>query len=191
MYDTSVKVPAIMAHPGRIKQGEVATELVSSCDFMPTLLEYIGLEQEIPRGLPGESFMHILEGSEGTERESVVIYNEYGPVRMIRTKEWKYVHRYPFGPHELYDLITDPGERFNLVDKTDLQDVVAKLKLDMEEWFVRFVDPETDGLREAVTGKGQIDKIGLKGAGKRAFYDFYVHNVPTPFSIWVSHKGGE
>ena len=28
---------------------------------------------------------------------------------MIRTQEWKYVHRYPYGPHELYDLVNDPG----------------------------------------------------------------------------------
>ena len=33
---------------------------------------------------------------------SVEEVDEYGANRMIRTKEWKYIHRYPYGPHELY-----------------------------------------------------------------------------------------
>ncbi len=39
-----------------------------------------------------------------------MVFDEYGLVRMIRTREWKYVHRYPYGPHELYDLTRDPDE---------------------------------------------------------------------------------
>ena len=42
-----------------------------------------------------------------------MIYDEYGPVRMIRTRAWKYVHRCPYGPHELYDLANDPEEKAN------------------------------------------------------------------------------
>ncbi len=55
-----------------------------------------------------------MEGS-----ESIVVFDEYGPVRMIRTREWKYVHRYPYGPHELYHLAGDPGERMALVISTN------------------------------------------------------------------------
>ena len=42
MYDTSVKVPCIMKHPGGISAGTVCSELLSQVDFMPALLEYAG-----------------------------------------------------------------------------------------------------------------------------------------------------
>ena len=41
--------------------------------------------------------------------------DEYGPNRMIRGRRFKYVARYPYGPNELYDLETDPGETKNLL----------------------------------------------------------------------------
>ena len=33
----------------------------------------------------------------------MVIYDEYGPVHVVRTQEWKYVYRHAHGPHELYN----------------------------------------------------------------------------------------
>ncbi len=43
MYDTSVKVPMLMALPGRLPQGQVDEHLLSHYDLMPTLLDYLGL----------------------------------------------------------------------------------------------------------------------------------------------------
>ena len=36
--------------------------------------------------------------------------------RDLAVREWKYVHRHPDGPHELFALAHDPGERHNRVD---------------------------------------------------------------------------
>ena len=44
MYEESVKVPFIARHPGRIPAGVVCDSLVSAYDFMPTLLDYLGLK---------------------------------------------------------------------------------------------------------------------------------------------------
>src|SRR5699024_3300043 len=140
MYDTSVKVPAIMSHPGQIPENVVNEDLVSGYDFMPTLLAYTGMEASLPDGLPGRSILPILKGETMTERENVVIYDEYGPVRMIRTREWKYIHRYPYGPHELYDLVNDPGERDNKVDAPACKDILIDMKAHLEEWFFTYVN---------------------------------------------------
>jgi hypothetical protein len=90
---------------------------------------------------------------------------------MIRTRDWKYVHRYPYGPHELYDLARDPGEERNLVAEPEQQDRVAELEARLEVWFVRHADPALDGTREPVTGKGQLDLAGVAGQGRQAFAD--------------------
>ena len=39
----SIKVPFLATHPGVIPEGIVQSPMVSEHDFMPTLLEYVGL----------------------------------------------------------------------------------------------------------------------------------------------------
>lgn len=172
MFDTSVKVPAIFSHPGRIPLGHVCDELISGYDFMPTLLEYVGgLEHPEASNLPGRSFLPLLLGEEGAGREDVVIYDEYGPVRMIRTREWKYVHRYPYGPQELYHLTADPDERNNLIDAPEAEEQRRSMKERLDSWFVSYADPYRDGTREAVTGFGQLELAGPGGQGRKAYYE--------------------
>ena len=186
MYDTSVKVPAIASHPGRIPEGQVCEALLSGYDFMPTLLEYLGLPNPEAGKLPGRSFAPLLMGRENEGHDHVVVYDEYGPTRMVRTKDWKYVHRYPYGPHELYDLANDPGERINLLTderllaqvEGDRDEIVVSLKARLEEWFAQYVDPMLDGTREAVGGRGQINLAGPRGGGIPAFNE----RVQTAYS---------
>ncbi len=102
-------------------------------------------------------------------RESIVVFDEYGPVRAIRGKEYKYVHRYPYGPHELYDLVNDPEERANLIDDRGRRAIVVTMKAMLEEWFFRYVDPGFDGTHEPVRGAGQYQLAGPAGRGLPAF----------------------
>ncbi|MGC9349504.1 MAG: sulfatase-like hydrolase/transferase [Anaerolineae bacterium] len=169
MYDTSVKVPALMARPGYLPEGVVDDHLLSHYDVMPTLLDYLNLENPAAAKLPGRSFAPLLKGQGLSERDHIVVFDEYGPVRMIRDREWKYVHRYPYGPHELYDLVNDPGEEQNLVHDPDQVSRLAEMEGELEAWFERYVDPKLDGTKEPVTGKGQIDRAGVRGEGRRAF----------------------
>ena len=171
MYDTSVKVPALISRPGHVPEGVVCDHLLSHYDIMPTLLDYLGYEHPGAETLPGRSFAALLRGEEITQRENIVVFDEYGPVRMIRTRNWKYVHRYPYGPQELYDLANDPGEERDLVSEPAQRIRVERMKAQLEAWFVRYVDPRLDGSKEPVTGKGQLDLAGISGEGRRAFGD--------------------
>jgi arylsulfatase A-like enzyme len=155
MYENSIKVPAIFSHPGMVPEGAVEKAMVSAYDFLPTLLEYLSLPVPAERNLPGRSFLPLLRGQKMEERDNVVIYDEYGPVRMIRTKEWKYVYRHAYGPHELYDLLADPDERKNLADDPAQAKKIQELKAAMDDWFARYVNPRRDGLREDGAAMGQ------------------------------------
>ncbi len=169
MYENSVKVPTIFSLPGRIPAGQVAGAMVSQYDFMPTLLEFLGLPAAADPLLPGRSFLPVLLGRSDQAREQVVVYDEYGPVRMIRTPEWKYVHRHPYGPHELYDMAADRDERTNLADEKSAQPVAAELRGRLSRWFARYVDPRLDGSRLPVTGRGQRQRIDAEHCGEEAF----------------------
>jgi len=173
MFDTSVKVPTIISCPGRIPQGLICDELLSHYDLMPTLTDYLDIDNPVQEDQPGHSFADLLRGESissssklSVRTAPIVIYDEYGPVRMIRTQTWKYVHRYPYGPHELFDLVNDPGERDNLIDSPTHRDKVRELKVGLEDWFVRFVDPMVDATHEPVTGKGQLGLAGPAGQGE-------------------------
>jgi len=171
MYDTSVKVPAILSRPGRAPEGKVEEALLSHLDFMPTLLDYLGMENPEAGDLPGRSFAPLLRGDTIAGREAVVIHDEYGPVRMARTREWKYVHRYPYGPHELYDLANDPDERNNLFGDEQHRRRARELKALLDSWFHRYVDPARDGIHEPVTGSGQLGLCGPAADGETNFAD--------------------
>jgi choline-sulfatase len=159
MFDTSVKVPFIVSRPGHVPEGLVNDQLLSHYDFMPTLLEYINIGYENNCSLPGKSFVPIWVGKSLATRERVVVYDEYGPVRMIRTQQWKYVHRFPDGPHELYRLSDDPDEERNLIVDPSVSEMIAILRIDLNEWFLKYVDPAFDGSKEPVTGRGQLGKL--------------------------------
>ena len=179
MYDTSVKVPAILSHPGRLPEGSVCRALLSGYDVMPTLLDYVGADHPDAGSLPGRSFVPLLVGRQAEGDERIVVFDEYGSSRMIRTEAWKYVHRYPYGPHELYDLIHDPRERLNLLAEERVlflgqaakREMQASLRAQLEQWFIRYVDPRLDGTHEAVTGRGQVGLVGPNGRGEQAFHE--------------------
>ena len=168
MYDTSVLVPTIVAHPGHIASGAVCHALLSQYDWMPTLLAYVGIANPGADRLPGRSFAPLLRGETLFEGDAIVVYDEYGPVRMIRTAEWKYVHRYPDGPHELYCLAEDPEERIDRMADPTCAGRLRELRGELETWFARYVDPERDGARERVTGKGQLGLM-QPGTGEKVW----------------------
>lgn len=152
MYDNSVRVPFILRWPGQLPAGHTCNALVSAYDFLPTLLDLLELPLPEGRNLPGRSFRPLLSDPAADSREHVVVFDEYGPVRMIRTHDFKYVYRHAYGPHELFDLVNDPEEQENLIDVPSRARLRAELQGELTAWFARYVEPDKDGLKEPDTG---------------------------------------
>ena len=158
LFDTSVKVPCLISRPKHVPQNQVNTDLLSQYDWLPTILDYVGARHYIPSGLPGRSFAPVLTGQPAENRENIFVFDEYGPVRMIRSQEWKLVWRYPAGAHELYNVAEDPDERVNLFNQPGYADRIRGLRDELEAWFARYVNPAMDGSKLPVTGYGQHDR---------------------------------
>lgn len=169
MYENSVKVPMIMSHPGHIRAGAATDAMTSQYDFMPTLLGYLGLPFPDDGTFPGRSLEPVLANRTDESQDNLVVYDEYGPVRMIRDPEWKYVQRYPFGRDELYDMVNDPGERKNLIDDSSRQSLVRDFRSRLTAWFGRYVRYEMDGSRFPVSGGGQLTRIDAGSPGENCF----------------------
>ena len=180
MYDTSVKVPFFMNHLNTIKS-HVYDNLYSHYDIRHTILEYVGLSDIIEGGLllPGKSFKSVLNTQQESDNH-VVVYDEYGPVRMIRTKEWKYIHRYPDGPHELYHLSEDIDEKNNLVNDKASEQIKLQLRQKLKEWFVKYVNPKIDGAQLPIYGGGQTELAGSWGTENDTTFGRYNSNFKFP-----------
>jgi arylsulfatase A-like enzyme/Flp pilus assembly protein TadD len=122
VYDASLRVPLILAHPTLVPAGRTVRSPVGLADLAPTILDLLGFS--VPAGMEGVSAAQVLKGgpgSAGPKLESREIYIEclagwmdrrWAPLRGIRTEAWKYIE----APQaELYDLKADPGETKNIL----------------------------------------------------------------------------
>lgn len=179
LFDTCVKVPCIFSWPGHFKEGFTSAALTSAYDFMPTLLDVLGFDNPEADKLPGRSFAPMLfDGCCNEYHESINVFDEYGQSRMIRTKEWKYIHRTtPEGPDELYDLVHDPDEIFNLLEENryfwygpdEIEAKVREMRSEMDAFYERYADPVNDGKDQPVAGRGQLGMM-KDVHGQDAFY---------------------
>ena len=129
LYDESIRVPLIMRYPKRLPAGKVIRQQISQIDFMPTLLDLLGLESPLPPD--GTSLLPLIEGKTTDFRAEA--YAETPPagwqalpgderrIWCVRTTEWKLIVNWDptTGTEisELYDLVRDPEERVNVVER--------------------------------------------------------------------------
>lgn len=133
MYEESIRVPLIYNHPGRIPAGIAPSPMVSSYDFFPTILEYLGVEAPPDPKRVGRSYAAFLAGRRPSWRNR--LYFEYSYVRAIRTENLKYVERTAEWPSELYDLEADPGERRNVIGEPAYRRQLEALRAELASFF--------------------------------------------------------
>ena len=83
----------------------------------------------------GEKF----DGHEAVFGELTMLGKRVAPVRMVRTKRWKYNFYLGHG-EELYDMESDPWEMTNLATSADH----AKIKAEMHARLIRFIEETND-----------------------------------------------
>ncbi|MDQ6620355.1 MAG: sulfatase-like hydrolase/transferase [Pseudomonadota bacterium] len=178
------RVRCVGLHHGRARRsGGIVRAQRGRVSRAVLLVDYLGVRYVPERPKPGRSFRALLEGGSADNGREVVVYDEYGPVRMVRTAAWKYVHRYPAGPHELFDLAADPGERDNRVGDPTHARVVSMLRERLERWFETYVDPRRDGVDKGVTGCGPLARVEDHSPGKPVFADRHLSNAD--WDLWL------
>jgi tetratricopeptide (TPR) repeat protein len=122
-YNTTMRVPLLVAFPDRRGAGSVVAEPVSLVDVMPSALKWLGLPAT--ENLDGRSLPLPTEPTTVSTRPPRFIFfeNEYiarsygwSPLRGIIAGNWKLIE----APRpELYDLAQDPRELDNRFDPND------------------------------------------------------------------------
>jgi arylsulfatase A-like enzyme len=175
-FDGMMQVPLIFRQPGRIKSGSKSDALVSNYDFLPSVLDYLG-RPPLPKTdpvSPGRSYAGFLRGQSPPWHDEV--FYEFENLRSIRTRDWKYVHRHPDGPGELYDLVHDADERNNLHGQTTSQATEHELHKRLDEFFNCYADPKYDLYRGGASKSALLTYPGVR-PGQR------IDSVPAANSV--------
>ena len=146
-HDAMMRIPMIWRFPGHIPAGVRSDRLVTNYDFLPTLLGQLQLGDKLPTSpkSPGKDFSDELTAQRPTQRSADdAVFYEFEGLRSIRTAAWKYVHRHPNGPHELYDLSADPEEFNNLASNEQHAAQREKLKGRIDAFYRQYSLPQYD-----------------------------------------------
>jgi arylsulfatase A-like enzyme/tetratricopeptide (TPR) repeat protein len=153
VYQTTVRVPLIITHPGLRSPGSRRPEVVSLVDLLPTVADATGVRR--PAEVQGQSLWPLLGGA-GQFRERPVYSETYYPRlhfgwSALTSLQDRSVQFIDSSEPELYDLATDPGQKLNLLETKPGLLAEMRVRLTELEAFLgsdaktasRAPDPET------------------------------------------------
>ncbi len=149
MYEESLRVPLIWNHPGGIRAGQTLDPMVSSYDYYPAILDYLGIRAPRDRRRVGRSYAPFLRGE--APRWRTRLFFEYAYVRAIRTENLKYIERADGYPSELYDIEADPGETRNVIADSAYSRQVEALRAELGKFFREIGAPPLSEWRKTTT----------------------------------------
>ncbi len=182
--ESAVAVPLIMAGPDVPRDAEVETSAML-VDLFPTVLEAAGVAPALEdAGLPGQSLFRLAQ----EPPRSRIAFSEYHAVFspsgifMVRDARHKYIH-YVGYPPQLFDVVADPDECFDLASDPRCADVRSLLQRELRA----IVDPEEADGRAKANQRWRIEAAGgadvILSAGPRISF------TPAP-NEFAPPKGG-
>ncbi len=120
LYEGGIREPLIVRCPGITPEGATCNTPVISTDFYPTMLELAGFPPLKVQHVDGVSFVSLLKGRYGLEREALYWHfphyaNQGGsPGAAVRAGNWKLIRFFEDNHVELYNLEMDVSEEHDL-----------------------------------------------------------------------------
>ena len=128
LYEGGVRVPGLLEWPAKIKPGTTSDAATCTVDYLPTLLDIVGVDMPDDRPLDGVSLVPLLEGGMKT-RPRPLGFHIRGQAAW-HDGDWKaYCAKINSSDWELYNLKDDPAEKNNLAASQS-----AKLEAMVAAW---------------------------------------------------------
>ena len=121
-------MPGLLEWPGRIKKATRTSIPVCSSDYVPTVMEILGLKDKTH--MDGISLVSLIDGKM-ERRAKPILFQSRNQVAMI-DNEWKLYRRGGKGKFELYNLKEDVGEKNDLSAKHGQQ--VSEMRKAIQQW---------------------------------------------------------
>jgi len=179
LYDTSIRVPLVVAHPQLTPKPARIPGPVGVIDLFPTILELLGVPK--PDDLLSTSLAGTLQSGRTPPRdiysESEYVWYSYGwaQQRSLTNAHWKFVSS---TKPELYDRTADPAEKNNLFDKRP--DVRTKLANELFQRYAEMVPVLPDKLLPSAAASAALSALGYIGGGSKWGDEFLTEGADDP-----------
>jgi arylsulfatase A-like enzyme len=173
LYEGGVRSPLIVWAPGMMKADVGGTEdasVLAAFDLVPSLLSLAGVETPMGVKWDGENRSAVLMGEANATRERPLMWRrppdrknwlphiaEPQPDLAIRDGRWKMLCDYDGTKPQLYDVVSDPGEKNNLAGGEPSE--VARMTKLLLEWHQSMPQDKGPSI--------PAEKLGRKGAKKK------------------------
>ena len=152
-WEGGQRLPCIIRWKGKIKEGQICNQLISSIDLLPTIAAICDAPLP-PNKIDGINVWSLISGATDiSPRRYFLYYYDENNLKAVRNERWKLVFPHTYRSYEnqapgkggmpgataqikvteneLYDLRRDPGERYNVIK--EFPNVVAELSKVAEE----------------------------------------------------------
>ena len=123
-FEGSLRVPFVVRWPGKIPSGAASNEIVHEMDLFPTLARFAGGKVPDDRVIDGIDMADFFLGKqEKSSREGVIVYMG-DEIFGVKWRDWKvnfkeletvFGETISYGMPRVYNLLTDPQERENVL----------------------------------------------------------------------------
>lgn len=166
MYDHDLKVAMIIKGKG-LPNGKVIKNMVRSIDLIPTLLSLNDVNIE-EYNFDGQNILPLINKDEPVTIKDVYSEDLFeirgeGALQSLRGEDFKFFRNLTLGEEEYYDLINDPQERQNIVQRIDrgkLVDIRKKLNNFLKNEVSSkdtFSQKEKEAINQRLRGLGYIE----------------------------------
>lgn len=130
LYEGGVRVPAFCIYPNGIKAGQKTDFPCYTSDYLPTIVDMLGIDYPDARPIDGISLKEMFEGKDKT-REMPMGFQYKGKMSWV-THEYKLISIDKGESFELYNLLKDKEEKHNIIAEN--KQLAAEMKSQLLAW---------------------------------------------------------
>lgn len=131
LYEGGVRVPAFCVWPEKIEAGQKTDFPAFTSDYLPTISEILQIQYPSDRPMDGISLTGVLTG-ELKERNAPMGFRFQNKMSWV-TQEYKLISTNKGETFELYNLLSDPSEKENIIENN--RDLAQKMKTELFVWI--------------------------------------------------------
>jgi arylsulfatase A-like enzyme len=131
LYEGGVRVPAFLLWPDRVVPARTTDFPAVTSDYLPTIIDFLGIEYPDARPVDGMSLRHVMGGAEATPREKQIFFH-FRDRMAVHDNALKLITYDDGKSWQMYNLLEDPSETNDIINT--LPEEAERYKSMLYQW---------------------------------------------------------